>query len=197
MRAKIVDSAKRGAANISDIGKPSDKASRSGRSRFQAFSAWMRPRSGTIERRMRGPYTRLHGRIPQAGRLTRWSRDPMQFRDATRVRRKGSPPTIACEVRSPKNHRGPSSALRRSCSTFRRVGDFGRNPSRAGAILALGVPTDSPPIRTPMLLPACPQAKIVTAQRVFHHVRGSKSRTLCGIAVMGAELPHPGSLLLT
>jgi hypothetical protein len=39
---------------------------------------------------MRGPYTRLHGRIPQAG----------------------------------------------PCSTFRRVGDSGRNPSWAGAVLA-------------------------------------------------------------
>jgi len=39
---------------------------------------------------MRGPYTRLHGRIPQAG----------------------------------------------PCSTFRRVGDSGRNPLWAGTVLA-------------------------------------------------------------
>ncbi len=43
-----------------------------------------------MERRMRGPHTRLHGRIPQAG----------------------------------------------PCSTFRRVGDSGRNPSWAGTVLA-------------------------------------------------------------
>src|SRR4249919_3680761 len=57
------------------------------------------PRSGTVERGMRGPHTRLHGRIPQAG----------------------------------------------PCSTLRRVGDSGRNPSWAGAVLARG-----------FLLIACP-----------------------------------------
>ena len=48
-----------------DIGKPIDKVSRAGRSRFQALCAWMRPRSGTGERQgLRVPHTRLHGRIP-------------------------------------------------------------------------------------------------------------------------------------
>jgi len=76
---------------------------------------------------MRGPHTRLHGRIPQAG----------------------------------------------PCSTFRRVADSGRNPLRAGAVLArcftLGSSCGSE--ADPGYIPCV--AKTVTAQRVFHYVTGS------------------------
>jgi hypothetical protein len=64
------------------------------------------------------------GQIPE-GRLTTVEQGPQFIGDATRVRRKGSPPTIACEVRSPEKHRGPSSALRRSSSAPRRAPVFG------------------------------------------------------------------------
>jgi hypothetical protein len=69
------------------------------------------------------------GQIPE-GRLTTAEQGPQFIGDATRVRRKGSPPTIACEVRSPKNHRGPSSALRRSSSAPRRAPSSGMRPRR-------------------------------------------------------------------
>ena len=134
MRARIGNGTKRGEANIWNIGKPSDKASRAGRSRFQALCAWMRPRSGTGERRMRGPHTRLHGRIP--------------------------------------GNRGP-------CSTFRRVADSGRNPLRAGAVLARGFKFGASRLRDGGKCHIARAAKTVTAQRVFHYVRGSKRRLAC------------------
>jgi hypothetical protein len=76
---------------------------------------------------MRGPHTRLHGRIPQAG----------------------------------------------PCSTFRRVGDFGRNPLWAGTVLACGLTSDRL-LGTNSAFSSNPfLAKTVTAQRVFHCVRDS------------------------
>jgi hypothetical protein len=77
------------------------------------------------------PLRAAGGQIPE-GRLTTVEQGPQFIGDATRVRRKGSPPTIACEVRSPEKHRGPSSALRRSSSAPRRAPSFG-DATRKGA----------------------------------------------------------------
>jgi hypothetical protein len=46
--ARIGDGKALDAGNIQHIGKSSNAASRGGRSRFQAYSAWMRPRSATL-----------------------------------------------------------------------------------------------------------------------------------------------------
>ena len=48
--AKIGADAKGGAEHIANMVKPADKVSCAGRSRFQAFLAWMRPRSRTVAR---------------------------------------------------------------------------------------------------------------------------------------------------
>jgi hypothetical protein len=52
--------------------------------------------------------------------------------------------------------------------------DSGRNPLWAGAILALSNPSSSLPNAVTAVNLAGPEAKIVTAQRVFHYVTGSK-----------------------
>ena len=46
------------------VGNPSPPCARGGRSRFQAYCAWMRPRSGMQRRVDRVLTCRLHGRIP-------------------------------------------------------------------------------------------------------------------------------------
>jgi hypothetical protein len=66
----------------------------------------------------RAPIPRAaEGQIPE-GRLTTAAQGPQFIGDAIRVRREGSPPTIASEVRSPEIHRDPSSTPRRAPNSF-------------------------------------------------------------------------------
>jgi hypothetical protein len=157
------------------MSKPADKVSRVGRSRFQWLYCWMRPRSGTRARHHTRDFctpTRSHPRKRARRRAEEGS--PWDLTPETRMdRHRSDAPSIGSTVASRK--RVPAPRCADPCSTLRRAGHCGCNPSGWHEFLPM---TLSPSLTIFAILSAsgfASWAKIVTAPHADHDVRHSKN----------------------
>jgi hypothetical protein len=136
--ARIGDGEALDAGNSRSIAKSSNAASRGGRSRFQAYFAWMRPRSATlgapIPRDSRAP-ARSHPRKRARRRAEEgplWGSDPADARGSAITRHD------QLHGRIPASG-APAPRCADPCSTFRCAADSGSNPLGLARVLAHGI----------------------------------------------------------